>query len=53
LFPFIFSRSQYKLFMNTAVATIDLRMQALASATDYFSGSVRKIDAGSGAAPGR
>jgi N-acetylglucosamine malate deacetylase 1 len=43
LFPFIFSRSQYKLFMNTAVATIDLRMQALASATDYFSGFLRAI----------
>jgi N-acetylglucosamine malate deacetylase 1 len=43
LFPFIFSRSQYKLFMNTAVATIDLRMLALASATDYFSGFLRAI----------
>lgn len=41
--PWLYSRSQYKLFLKTAVGHIDLRMQALASTTDFFSSFVRTI----------
>jgi N-acetylglucosamine malate deacetylase 1 len=43
LIPFLYSRSRYKLFLNTTLENIDLRVQALASATDYFSVFVRPI----------
>jgi LmbE family N-acetylglucosaminyl deacetylase len=41
--PFLFGRAQFRLFVNTVLGQIDLRMLALASATDYFSGFVRAI----------
>jgi LmbE family N-acetylglucosaminyl deacetylase len=41
--PLIYGRSQFKLFLNTTLGTVDLRMLALASQTDYFTGFVRAI----------
>lgn len=42
-YPLLFSRSQFKLFLKTSLQDIDLRMLALASATDYFSNFVRPV----------
>jgi len=41
--PFLYSRSQFKLFLKSALGDIDVRVQALASLTDYFSPFVRPI----------
>ena len=41
--PLLYSRSQYKLFMATALGDLDLRRQQLASVTDYFASSVWPI----------
>lgn len=41
--PLLFARSKFKLFLKSALGDIDLRVQALASMTDYFSSSVRPI----------
>ncbi len=43
LYPLLYSRSQFKLFLGVTLRDIDLRMHALASATDYFSGFVRPV----------
>ena len=43
LLPLIYARSNYKLFLKMAFADIDLRFQQLASASDYFSSTVRSI----------
>ena len=42
-FPLLYARSQFKLFLKAGLGHIDLRMLALASATDYFSNFVRAI----------
>jgi LmbE family N-acetylglucosaminyl deacetylase len=42
-YPLLFSRNQFKLFLRTSLRDIDLRMLALASATDYFSSFVRPV----------
>jgi LmbE family N-acetylglucosaminyl deacetylase len=39
----LYGRSQFRLFLNALLGTVDLRMLALASETDYFSGFVRAI----------
>jgi LmbE family N-acetylglucosaminyl deacetylase len=41
--PLLYSRNQFKLFLKSALGDIDLRVQALASVTDYFSSSIRPI----------
>ena len=41
--PLLYARSQFKLFLRSALGDIELRMLALASATDYFSDFVRAI----------
>jgi N-acetylglucosamine malate deacetylase 1 len=41
--PRIYARSQFKLFLKASLGNIELRMLALASATDYFSNFVRAI----------
>jgi N-acetylglucosamine malate deacetylase 1 len=41
--PLFYGRRQFKLFLRAALGDIDLRMLALASQTDYFSGFVRAI----------
>jgi LmbE family N-acetylglucosaminyl deacetylase len=41
--PLFYSRQQFKLFLRVALGHVDLRMLALASATDYFSDFVRAI----------
>lgn len=43
LMPLLYSRSRFKLFQTAALGDIELRMLALASTTDYFSGFVRPI----------
>lgn len=43
LYPLLYSRSRYKLFEHAALGGINLRMLALASLTDYFSGFVKPI----------
>ena len=43
LVPFLYSRSQFKLFLKASLGDIDLRMLALASSTDYFSNFVQPI----------
>jgi LmbE family N-acetylglucosaminyl deacetylase len=43
LLPLLYSRARYKLFLNAALGDIDLRVQALASLTGYFSNFVRPI----------
>jgi N-acetylglucosamine malate deacetylase 1 len=40
---FVFSRRQFKLFLQTSMRDLDLRLQALASVTDFFGGIVRPI----------
>jgi N-acetylglucosamine malate deacetylase 1 len=41
--PLLYARRQFKLFLRTSLGNIDLRMQALASQTDYFSNFVRPV----------
>jgi len=41
--PLLYSRSRFKLFLNTTIGNIDLRMLTLASLMDYFSAFVRPI----------
>lgn len=41
--PVLYARSQFKLFLKAGLGGIELRMLALASATDYFSNFVRAI----------
>jgi LmbE family N-acetylglucosaminyl deacetylase len=41
--PPFYGRRQFKLFLKASLGDIDLRMLALASQTDYFSGFVRAI----------
>ena len=41
--PLLYARSQFKLFLKAGLGDIELRMLALASATDYFSDFVRAI----------
>ncbi len=41
--PLLYSKTNYKLFLNTALGYMDLRLQQLASVTDYFSGFVRPV----------
>src|SRR5262249_3059711 len=41
--PILYGRSQFKLFLKAALGDIDLRVQALASQTDYFSTMVRAV----------
>jgi LmbE family N-acetylglucosaminyl deacetylase len=43
VYPLLFSRSQFKLFLRASLGDIELRMLALASATDYFSNFVRPV----------
>jgi LmbE family N-acetylglucosaminyl deacetylase len=43
LIPFLYSRAQFRLFLNTLLGDMNLRMLALASETDYFTGFVRAI----------
>lgn len=41
--PLLYSRSQFKLFLASALGDVDLRRHQLASLTDYFSSSIRPI----------
>lgn len=41
--PLLFARRQFKLLLKSSLGDIDLRMLALASATDYFSSFVQAI----------
>lgn len=41
--PSLYARRRFKLFLKAAVGDIDLRVQALASVTDYFSNFIRPI----------
>ncbi len=41
--PLLYGRSQFKLFLKTVLGAVNLRMLALASQSDYFSGFVRAI----------
>ena len=41
--PLIYARTNFKLFLNSSLADIDLRVQQLASMTDYYSRFVRPI----------
>jgi LmbE family N-acetylglucosaminyl deacetylase len=43
LIPFLYSRSRYRLFLTSTLGAIDVRMLALASASDYFSAFVKAI----------
>jgi LmbE family N-acetylglucosaminyl deacetylase len=43
VYPLLYSRSQFKLFLKASLQDINLRMLALASATDYFSNFVNAI----------
>jgi LmbE family N-acetylglucosaminyl deacetylase len=43
MLPILYARSQFKLFLKASVGEIDLRVQSLASQTDYFSTFVRPI----------
>jgi LmbE family N-acetylglucosaminyl deacetylase len=43
LLSVLYSRSRFKLFLNSSLPTIDLRMLTLASTVDYFAGFVRPI----------
>ena len=43
LLPFVYARANFKLFLNVAFGDIDLRVQQLASVTDYFASSIRPI----------
>src|ERR1700692_3798716 len=41
--PFLYARTNFKLFLKTSLADFDWRVQQLASMTDYFSSFVRPI----------
>jgi LmbE family N-acetylglucosaminyl deacetylase len=43
LVPLLYGRAQFRLFLNTLLGDVNLRMLALASEADYFSGFVRAI----------
>ncbi len=43
LLPLLYSRSQYKAFLNVSLGEVDLRLQQLASATGLFSSMLRAI----------
>jgi LmbE family N-acetylglucosaminyl deacetylase len=43
MLPVLYSRSQFKLFLKAALGDIDLRVQSLASHTDFFSTFIRPI----------
>jgi LmbE family N-acetylglucosaminyl deacetylase len=43
LLPLLYARTNFKLFLKTTFADMDVRVQQLASLTDYFSNSVRSI----------
>ena len=43
VYPILYSRSQFKLFLKVSLQDVNLRMLALASATDYFSDFVRPV----------
>jgi N-acetylglucosamine malate deacetylase 1 len=43
LLQILFSRKQFKLLLRTTLEHLDIRLQALASATDFFSGVVTPI----------
>ncbi len=43
LLPFLYSRSQFKLFLKAGLGDIEVRTQTLASLTDFFSQFVRPI----------
>jgi LmbE family N-acetylglucosaminyl deacetylase len=43
LLPFLYSRSQFKLFLKAGLGDIEVRVQTLASVTDSFSQFVRPI----------
>ena len=43
LLPFLYSHSQFKLFLKAGLGDIDVRTQTLASLTDFFSQFVRPI----------
>jgi len=43
LLPILYARTQFRLFLKAAFGDIDLRVQQLASMTDYFSPFVRPI----------
>ncbi len=41
--PFLYARNRFKLFLKVGFGYVELRMLALASATDYFSNFVRAV----------
>jgi hypothetical protein len=43
IYPLLYGRARFKLFLNAAVGDVNLRMLALASETDYFAGFVRPV----------
>lgn len=43
LLPLLYSRANFKLFLKTSLGDVDLRVQQLAAAADYFSSSIRPI----------
>ena len=43
IYPLLYGRSQFKLFLNASMGDINLRMLALASETDYFASFVRAV----------
>jgi hypothetical protein len=43
LLPLLYARTNFKLFLKTTFPDLDLRVQLLASLTDYFSSSIRSI----------
>ena len=43
LLPLLYARTNFKLFLKTTFADMDIRVQQLISLTDYFSNSVRAI----------
>jgi LmbE family N-acetylglucosaminyl deacetylase len=43
ILPFLYARTNFKLFLKTSLADFDWRVQQLASVTDYFSSFVRPI----------
>jgi N-acetylglucosamine malate deacetylase 1 len=43
VYPLMYARKQFKLFLSASLSDINLRMLALASVTDYFTAFVRPI----------
>lgn len=43
LLPLLYSKTNYKLFLTAALGNVDLRVQQLASMTDYFSAFIRPV----------